>query len=255
MALVSPVRPSPLVVEFQQTVKTCCFNQDNRGRVWGLVCVLLLGQFTIPLNAQPTKLTPLTSSSPSSSSSSPSSSFYDSSASSSFLANRRFPLYSFPSHSSVPSNRSLPSLSSTFASPRSLTQPTTDVAINPLSLDITFRSLSPLFAAIFADGVFNCCDRQFRNKVFLFTLAVVMATAIDLVVLVFPLKNDLIRFRSLVLSGAIHVLLISASVGMLTMCIGILVGLVFTSVTYRGKSPRWRKKRREHLGQAPPKGK
>eukprot|EP00922_Rhytidocystis_sp_ex-Travisia-forbesii_P071785 GHVS01107133.1.p2 GENE.GHVS01107133.1~~GHVS01107133.1.p2 ORF type:complete len:190 (+),score=21.10 GHVS01107133.1:22-570(+) len=52
MAVVSPVRPSPLV-KLKETLTTSCFHRDNRGRVWGLVCVLLLGQSTMPLNAQP----------------------------------------------------------------------------------------------------------------------------------------------------------------------------------------------------------
>eukprot|EP00922_Rhytidocystis_sp_ex-Travisia-forbesii_P071771 GHVS01107117.1.p1 GENE.GHVS01107117.1~~GHVS01107117.1.p1 ORF type:complete len:187 (+),score=11.87 GHVS01107117.1:149-709(+) len=52
MSVVSPVRQSPLV-KLKERLTTSCFYRDNRGRVWGLVCVLLLGQSTMPLNAQP----------------------------------------------------------------------------------------------------------------------------------------------------------------------------------------------------------
>eukprot|EP00922_Rhytidocystis_sp_ex-Travisia-forbesii_P071774 GHVS01107120.1.p1 GENE.GHVS01107120.1~~GHVS01107120.1.p1 ORF type:complete len:171 (+),score=35.52 GHVS01107120.1:74-586(+) len=58
-AVVSPVRPSPP----PESVTTSCYNLDNRGgRVWMFVSLLLLGQITMPLNAQPTKLTQFISS-------------------------------------------------------------------------------------------------------------------------------------------------------------------------------------------------
>eukprot|EP00922_Rhytidocystis_sp_ex-Travisia-forbesii_P071763 GHVS01107108.1.p1 GENE.GHVS01107108.1~~GHVS01107108.1.p1 ORF type:complete len:221 (+),score=33.37 GHVS01107108.1:22-663(+) len=121
MAVVSPVRPSPLV-KLKETLTTSCFHRDNRGRVWGLVCVLLLGQSTMPLNAQPF-ISAFTSSD---SSSSPSSS-------SSFTS-----LYSYLSSSSDSSafSRSLSSSSSSsFLCNRS--------SITPLSSKSP-RSLAPI---------------------------------------------------------------------------------------------------------------
>eukprot|EP00922_Rhytidocystis_sp_ex-Travisia-forbesii_P004786 GHVS01007024.1.p1 GENE.GHVS01007024.1~~GHVS01007024.1.p1 ORF type:complete len:136 (+),score=25.24 GHVS01007024.1:42-449(+) len=44
------VRPSPLV-RFEVPHTACCTIRGKRGRIWGLLCILLLGQFTTPLNA------------------------------------------------------------------------------------------------------------------------------------------------------------------------------------------------------------
>eukprot|EP00922_Rhytidocystis_sp_ex-Travisia-forbesii_P071791 GHVS01107141.1.p1 GENE.GHVS01107141.1~~GHVS01107141.1.p1 ORF type:complete len:214 (+),score=24.22 GHVS01107141.1:149-790(+) len=123
MSVVSPVRQSPLV-KLKERLTTSCFYRDNRGRVWGLVCVLLLGQSTMPLNAQPF-ISAFTSSD---SSSSPSSS-------SSFTS-----LYSYLSSSSDSSafSRSLSSSSSSsFLGNRS--------SITPLSSKSP-RSLAPIFS-------------------------------------------------------------------------------------------------------------
>eukprot|EP00922_Rhytidocystis_sp_ex-Travisia-forbesii_P071781 GHVS01107129.1.p1 GENE.GHVS01107129.1~~GHVS01107129.1.p1 ORF type:complete len:156 (+),score=34.67 GHVS01107129.1:149-616(+) len=121
MSVVSPVRQSPLV-KLKERLTTSCFYRDNRGRVWGLVCVLLLGQSTMPLNAQPfisAFTSSDSSSSPSSSSSFTSLYSYLSSSSDSSAFSRS--LSSSSSSSSFLGNRpSLPPLSSKLSSPRSL---------------------------------------------------------------------------------------------------------------------------------------
>eukprot|EP00922_Rhytidocystis_sp_ex-Travisia-forbesii_P041976 GHVS01062697.1.p1 GENE.GHVS01062697.1~~GHVS01062697.1.p1 ORF type:complete len:279 (-),score=29.83 GHVS01062697.1:237-1073(-) len=183
MALVSTVRPCPMVKLKEETVTTECVNWDNnRRRVWGLVWILMLGQLPMPLTAQSDNLKAFTSSdsSASSSSLSPSSSF------SSFLTNRR--LSSFPpqftSSASLHSNASLPPISRECASPRSLLfggLPSVMDTLLSASDQVFFHYCFAFAFVAFFSGIF----RGYRSdkKVSLFWKATVIANALLVAVL------------------------------------------------------------------------
>eukprot|EP00922_Rhytidocystis_sp_ex-Travisia-forbesii_P041642 GHVS01062212.1.p1 GENE.GHVS01062212.1~~GHVS01062212.1.p1 ORF type:complete len:249 (+),score=34.67 GHVS01062212.1:53-799(+) len=98
MGGVVAARPSPLLLKFEAPPPTaCCCSHNNKQIVWGLICVIFLGQFTMPLQAH-FKPTSITTTSRSSSSTDVSFSF-PRALSSSFSHFRRF--------------SSLPSLSAT----------------------------------------------------------------------------------------------------------------------------------------------
>eukprot|EP00922_Rhytidocystis_sp_ex-Travisia-forbesii_P043342 GHVS01064665.1.p1 GENE.GHVS01064665.1~~GHVS01064665.1.p1 ORF type:complete len:244 (+),score=41.41 GHVS01064665.1:228-959(+) len=97
---VASVRSSVLV-KFQVPHTACCSGRAKRGRIWGLLCILLLGQFTMPLNAQRASLASPNSFS-SSSSFTPSSSGHFSSSSSDSSFSSYHDLSTSPSKSSFP---------------------------------------------------------------------------------------------------------------------------------------------------------
>eukprot|EP00922_Rhytidocystis_sp_ex-Travisia-forbesii_P041970 GHVS01062690.1.p1 GENE.GHVS01062690.1~~GHVS01062690.1.p1 ORF type:complete len:280 (-),score=32.63 GHVS01062690.1:237-1076(-) len=183
MALVSTVRPCPMVKLKEETVTTECVNWDNnRRRVWGLVWILMLGQLPMPLTAQSDNLKAFTSSdsSASSSSLSPSSSF------SSFLTNRR--LSSFPpqftSSASLHSNASLPPISRECASPRSLLfggLPSVMDTLLSASDQVFFHYCFAFAFAAFFSGIVG--GYRSDKKVSLFWKAVVIPNALWVAVL------------------------------------------------------------------------